>query len=78
VITGEGAGNRVKERKRWMTITIATKRTIAMAAGGITLNSLITGVIFGEIMLSGLGASIGTLSMIAILNGIRQFVATCP
>ena len=42
-----------------MTVAVATKRTIAMAIGEATLNFLITGVTFKEIMLSGLGGFIG-------------------
>ena len=68
--TGEGKGR--------TTVAIATKGAIAATAGEATLNSLITGVTFGKIMLSGLGSSMKTLSMMAILNEVGQLVATCP
>jgi len=40
-----------------------------VTVGKIILNFLITGETFGEIVLSGLGASMKTLSIMAILNG---------
>jgi len=47
-----------------------------VVAGETTLNSLITGVTFGEIVLSDLGASMETLSVMAILNGVGQLATT--
>ena len=46
--------------------------------GRVIVNSLITGVTFGEIVLSGLEVSMNTLSVMAILNGFGQLAATCP
>ena len=51
-----------------MAVATATKGAITVAAGGTTLNSLITGVTFGEIMLTSLEASMKTLSLMAILG----------
>ena len=67
---GEGKGERH--------FALATKGIIAVAVKKITLNSLIKGVTFGEIVLSGLEASMETLSMMTILNGVGQLAATCP
>jgi len=43
----------------------------------VTVNSLIIGVTFREIELSELGTSMGTLSLMAILNRLGQLTATC-
>jgi len=45
--------------------------------GRVTVNFLTTRVTFREIMLSGLGALIGSPSLMAILNGLGQLSATC-
>jgi len=42
----------------------------------VAVNSLIISV--REIVLSDLGASMGTPSLMAILNGLGQLAATCP
>ena len=68
-----GNGSRAGEGKGRTTIVAGTKGTIAMVAGRTTLNSIITGVTFGEIVLTGLEAS--TLSLIL---GLGQLVATYP
>ena len=60
-----------------MTVAVAIKGTITVAVRETKLNSLITRVVFGEILLSGLGALMGTLSMKTILNGVGQLAATC-
>ena len=60
------------------TVAAATKGTIVMTTGEATLNSLITGVTFGDIAPSGLRASIETLSMLAIFYGVGQLAATRP
>ena len=50
--SGEGGvGSKAGEGKRWMTVAVAIKGIIAVAADEITLNSLITRVTFGEIVL---------------------------
>ena len=46
-----------------MTVAVATKGTIAMVAEKITLNSLITGVTFRKIVLSGSGASMKSINV---------------
>jgi len=71
-----GIGSRVGEGKGRTIVAVATKRTIAVVAGETTLNSLITGVTFGEIVLSDLGASMESLSVMAILNGVGQLATT--
>ena len=69
--SGEGgADNRAGRGKVLTTLVVATKRTIVVTVGEATLNSLITRVTFGEIVLSGLGASMQTLSVMAIFNGL--------
>ena len=69
--SGEGGVcSRTGERKGQTIAAVATKETIAVAAGKIILNFLIIGVTFREIVLSGLGVSMKTLSMMAILNGV--------
>jgi len=70
VNTREGVGSRAGEGRGWKTVAVAIKGTMVVAAGEITLNSLIIGVNFGEIMLSSLRASLETLSMMAILNEV--------
>jgi len=55
----------------------ATKGTIDVTAEEASLNALIIEVTFKEIILSGLGASMKTLSMMAILNRVGQLAATC-
>ena len=65
-----GVGSRGGEGKGRTTAVIATKGTIVMSAGKTTPNSLIIGVTFGEIMLSGSGVSMKTLLMMAILNWV--------
>ena len=55
-----GVRRRAGEKKRRTTVAVATKGTIAVAVGEATLNSLITWVTFGEIVLSGLGTSMKT------------------
>ena len=64
------------EEKGRTIVAVATKGTIAVAAGDTTLNSLITGVNFREIVLSDLVASMKTLSMMTILNEVGQLVST--
>jgi len=44
--------------------------------GQVTVNSLIIGVTFREIVLSSLGALMRTPSLMAILNGLVQLAAT--
>ena len=51
-----------------MAVATVTKGATVMAAGGTTLNSLITGVTFEEIILISLGALMKTLSLMAILG----------
>jgi len=46
--------------------------------GRVTVNSLIIGVTFREIVLLDLGASMGSPSLMAILNGLGQLAVTCP
>ena len=60
------------------TLVIVTKRIIVAAVGEATLNFLITGVTFREIILSSLEASMQILSVMAILNGLRQLTSICP
>jgi len=75
---GEGSVNsRADVGKRQTTVAAATKGTIAMSAGKTTLNSLIIRVTFEEIVLSGLGTLMETLSVIAILNELGQLAGTC-
>ena len=73
-----GVGSRGGEGKGRTTAVIATKGTIAATVRKITLNSLMIGVAFREMVLSGLGASMKTLSMMAILNGVGQLAAKYP
>ena len=54
-----------------------TKGTIDVAAEEASLNALIIELTFKEIILSGLGASMKTLSMMTILNRVGQSAATC-
>ena len=61
------------EEKGRTIVAVATKGTIAVAAGDTTLNFLITGVTFREIVLSGLGVSMETLLMMAILMGLSSW-----
>jgi len=72
-----GVDSRAGEGKGWTVVATATKGTIVMTAEKTTLNSLITGVTFGEIVLSGSGTSMETLSVMTILNGLEQLAATC-
>ena len=57
-----GVSSRVGEGKERTTVAVVTKGIIAVTAGKITLNSLITGVTFEEIVLSGLEASKKTVN----------------
>ena len=69
--SGEGGvGSRAGEGKGCTIAAVVTKGTIAVAAEKATLNSLIIRVTFRKIVLSGLGASKGTLSLIAVLNEV--------
>ena len=63
-----GTDNRAREGR--MTVATATKGTIVVTTRETILNSLITGVTFEEIMLSGSGISMKTLTMMAILIGL--------
>ena len=65
-----GVGSRAEEGKGQTTVATAIKRTIAVAAGKTTINSIIIGVTFEEIVLSDLEASIEILSILAILNRV--------
>ena len=77
--SGEGSvGSRAGRGKGQTIFVVATKRTIAIAVGEATLNSLITGVTFREVVLLGLGASMETFLVMTILNGLGQLAATYP
>ena len=91
MVTGAGHDSKRKERsshKWWKGVnSIARKRkgravvvagTTAAVAGKIILNSLITGLIFGEIALSHSGATVKTLFIMAILTGLVQSIVICP
>ena len=69
-------GSRARKEKGRIIVVVATKGTIVMEAGETTLNYFITGVAFGEIVLSGLGASMKTLSIMGILDEVGQLAAT--
>jgi len=51
----------------------SNKRDNSSGAEKTILNSLIIGVTFGEIVLSGLGTSMETMSVITILNGLKSW-----
>jgi len=57
---------------------VAAAGTTTVVAGETTLNSLITGVIYGEITLSDSRVTIGIPLIIAILTGLGQSTARCP
>ena len=57
---------------------VAAAGTTTVVAGETTLNSLITGVIYGEIALSDSRVIIGTPLIIAILTGLVQSTPRCP
>ena len=65
-----GVGSGVGEGKGRVTV-VTTKEIIVVADEENTLNSLITRVTIGEIILSGLGASMRNLSFMVILNGLE-------
>ena len=65
-----GVSSRAREEKWRTIIAVAIKGTIIMAARIISLNSLIIGVTFEEIVLLGLETSIETLSIMIILNWV--------
>jgi len=76
-VTGR-VGNRAKEEKGWVVVVAATIGTTTALVGEIILNSLITGVIFEEIALSNLGATVKTLLIMIILTRLVQSTIRCP
>jgi len=85
---GDGVGNRGISgwwSKQVTTIGIGSKgggdgvgSRARKGRGQMIVNSLITWVAFKEIVLSGLGASMKTPSLMAILDGLGQLAVTCP
>jgi len=69
-----GVDSRTGKRNGQMAVAAATKGTTAVTAEETTLNSLTTEVTFREIVLTDLGASKKTLSLMVIL-GLEQLAA---
>ena len=68
--------SRAGRRKGRTTVVVTTKETITIAVRETTLNSLITGVTYEKIVITWLGASMETLSLMVILR-LGQLAAIC-